>query len=162
MLWWRPTATRITSQASPPIRVRAQETSSGVSNPRWWSNLGLKLTNATEPKLKRLGKTTPLQIAALASMHQVAQIVAKRAQYFDKEVGQELSFMGENNLANLSAVKNLMAWARTRMCLPGPNRVSKACCLESTLVAALKRESELFSTEALEGEDFFHDTMIKF
>ena len=128
-----------------------------------WTEAPDLATNATEPKLKRLGKTTPLQIAALASMHQAAQIVAKRAQYFDKEVGQELSFMGENNLANLSAVKNLMAMGKnTRMCLLGPNRVSKACCLESTLVAALKRESELFSTEALEGEDFFHDTMIKF
>jgi hypothetical protein len=28
--------------------------------------------------------------------------------------------------------------------------------------AALKHESELFSTEALEGEHFFHDTVIKF
>lgn len=84
-----------------------------------WTEAPDLATNATEPELKRFGKTTPLQIAALASMHQVAQIVAKQAQHFDNEVGQELSFMGENNLANLSAVKNLMTMGKNMYVFAG-------------------------------------------
>ena len=104
-----------------------------------WTEAPDLATNATEPKLKRLGKTTPLQIAALASMHQAAQIVAKRAQYFDKEVGQELSFMGENNLANLSAVKNLMAMGKNTYVFAGSKSglegvlpgVNACCCAQA-------------------------------
>jgi ribonuclease BN (tRNA processing enzyme) len=72
-------------------------------------------TNATEPKLRRFGKATPQHIAALASMHQVAAFaeqVAKHARYFDKDLRAQLGFLGENNIANLSAVKNLMTMAK--------------------------------------------------
>lgn len=71
-------------------------------------------TNATEPKLKRFGRATPLYISALASMHAVAanmQTIAKR-RYFDKELRRQLGFLGENNVKNASAVKNLMTMAK--------------------------------------------------
>lgn len=72
-------------------------------------------TNATAPKLKRFGRTTQLHIAALASMQQVAgqaKTAAKRFLQFDKNLYRQLSFLGENNLANASAVKNLMTMAK--------------------------------------------------
>jgi beta-lactamase superfamily II metal-dependent hydrolase len=78
-----------------------------------WTEAPDLAENATEPKLKRFGKATPLQIAALASMQQVAEqakTVAKRTR--DKTLRQQLAFIGENNLANLSAVKNLMDMAK--------------------------------------------------
>jgi beta-lactamase superfamily II metal-dependent hydrolase len=78
-----------------------------------WTEAPDLAENATEPKLKRFGKATPLQIAALASMQQVAEqakTVAKRTR--DKTLRQQLGFIGENNLANLSAVKNLMDMAK--------------------------------------------------
>jgi hypothetical protein len=78
-----------------------------------WTEAPDLAENATEPKLKRFGKATPLQIAALASMQQVAEqakTVAKRTR--DKTLRQQPAFIGENNLANLSAVKNLMDMAK--------------------------------------------------
>lgn len=54
------------------------------------------------------------QIAALTGMHGVAAgtyAESKRARFFDKDLKGELSFIGEDNLANLSVVKNLMDMA---------------------------------------------------
>jgi hypothetical protein len=54
------------------------------------------------------------QIAALALMHNVAEATlreAKSTRYFSPALKQQLGFLGETNLKNLSAVKNLMEMA---------------------------------------------------
>ena len=90
-------------------------------------------TNATEPKLEQFGRATPLYISALASMHAVAanmQTIAKR-RYFDKELRRQLGFLGENNVKNASAVKNLMTMAKNVYVHAGSKSGLGACCVES-------------------------------
>jgi hypothetical protein len=67
----------------------------------------------------------------------------------------------KNRSANPKAPKRLQSLMST---MPGKHgHADKHTKVpRETLVAALKHESELFSTEALEGEHFFHDTVIKF
>jgi hypothetical protein len=67
-------------------------------------------TKATGPKPDPRGK----HIAALGLMQNVAAqtLLASRAtRYFDKELKSQLSFLGESNINNPSAVKNLMDMA---------------------------------------------------
>jgi ribonuclease BN (tRNA processing enzyme) len=74
-------------------------------------------TDATRPRSPRRAR-----IAALASMHAVAgqtMAEARRSRFFAKAVRDQLSFMGENNVKNLSAVKNLMTMARNRYVFTG-------------------------------------------
>ncbi|HEY6995794.1 MAG TPA: hypothetical protein VH397_18980 [Xanthobacteraceae bacterium] len=65
---------------------------------------------ATGPKLKRFGKGAKEHIAALANMHDIAAQVVEAAQggRLPKGMRARLSFIGEDNVKNLDAVKNLM------------------------------------------------------
>ena len=74
--------------------------------------LGIK---ATGPKNGGLGIGTGQHVAALSLMQRVAGETlraSKSTGYFDSSLKQQLSFLGENNLANASAVKNLMTMAK--------------------------------------------------
>ena len=71
--------------------------------------------NATGPKAKSL--TLQRQhVAALSSMHEVAgrslAEVRRLAAYLPKSIQNELSFLGEDNLNNAGAVKNLMTMGK--------------------------------------------------
>jgi hypothetical protein len=68
-------------------------------------------TKATGPKLKKFGKGTPAHIAGLHAMNEFAGWIhaATFPRFFSKALREELSFLGENNILNKSAVKNLMA-----------------------------------------------------
>jgi hypothetical protein len=62
-------------------------------------------------KVKKFGAGTAEHIAALSLMHEVAhQTLA--AHNLPRAMRQEIGFLGESNLANLSAVKNLMDMAK--------------------------------------------------
>lgn len=55
------------------------------------------------------------QIAALASMQIVAAEIieqTRRTRYFNKELRNQFYFLGENNISNLGAVKNLMTMGK--------------------------------------------------
>lgn len=70
-------------------------------------------TDATGPQLRALDSRTR-RVSALSAMHAVAaQAIntAKRRRYIPKALREQLSFLGEDNLKNLSAVKNLMNMA---------------------------------------------------
>ncbi|HST37738.1 MAG TPA: hypothetical protein VLK25_14065 [Allosphingosinicella sp.] len=60
------------------------------------------------------------RVAALASMHEVARLVLddiptlKEEEAVPKPLRQELEFLGDDNLSNLSAVKNLMTMGSAR------------------------------------------------
>ena len=69
-------------------------------------------------KLQKLGPDSPKEIAALNSMHNIAGRMLT-ASNLPKAFKSELSFLGETNLANLSAVKNLMNMAKNRYVFSG-------------------------------------------
>jgi hypothetical protein len=76
-----------------------------------WTEDPTLATDATSPKMKKFGTGTARQIAALRYMHGVSALLLQelaRTRSFSKPLREQLSFLGENNLANLSAVKNLM------------------------------------------------------
>jgi hypothetical protein len=64
-------------------------------------------------KLDRMGATTPKHIAALTHMHGIAQQMLT-ARNLPKAFKGELSFLGETNLANKSAIDNLMTMGKRR------------------------------------------------
>ena len=72
-------------------------------------------TEAEEPKALRRLKPAQRQVAALAGMHRVSQQVlriANSSARLPRAQRQELRFHGENNLKNLSSVKNLMTMGK--------------------------------------------------
>ena len=62
-------------------------------------------------KLKKMGEKTPKHIMALSRMQGIAQLMLS-ARNLPKAVKSEVSFLGETNLANKSAVTNLMNMAK--------------------------------------------------
>jgi len=80
----------------------------------WTEDLDLA-TTATGPKAvasraKRFGEGTTNRITALGVMHAVAGLTlaeSKRSRHFSKDLKAQLQFLGEDNLANKSAVENL-------------------------------------------------------
>ncbi len=62
-------------------------------------------------KLDRMGAATPNHIAALTQMHGIAQQMLT-ARNLPNAFKGELSFLGDTNLANLSAIKNLMTMGK--------------------------------------------------
>jgi metal-dependent hydrolase (beta-lactamase superfamily II) len=65
---------------------------------------------ATGPRFKRFGKGAHAHVTALSDIHEIAAEVvesAKRAR-LPKRMRERVSFIGEDNVKNLDAVKNLM------------------------------------------------------
>jgi hypothetical protein len=63
---------------------------------------------------KRFGAQAGLRVSALNNMQSVAAHVvaaSRRSRYFSPSLKRQLSFVGEDNLPNLDAVKNLMTMA---------------------------------------------------
>jgi hypothetical protein len=65
---------------------------------------------ATKPALRRFGKGAKAHVAALADIHEIAAQVVEAAQrgQLPTDMRERLSFIGEDNVKNLDAVKNLM------------------------------------------------------
>lgn len=65
---------------------------------------------ATGPALKRFGKSAKAHVAALSDIHEIAAQVVEAAQrgQLPKEMKERLSFIGEDNIKNPDAVRNLM------------------------------------------------------
>ena len=82
--------------------------------------LGTKATGPRAAKTKRLTDKEfivlpQMQVAALSSMQTVAQqtlLESRSVRYFDKSLKTQLAFLGESNINNPSAVKNLMTMAK--------------------------------------------------
>lgn len=72
------------------------------------------------PDAKAPAGKTPAKgkhIASLSAMHDVARqalVIGQRVRSMDKELRDQLTFLGEDNLSNLSAVKNLMSMAKKK------------------------------------------------
>jgi hypothetical protein len=65
----------------------------------------------TSAKIKKFGDGTREHIGALSLMHEVAQL-SLQARNLPKDLRHEVGFLGESNIANPSAVKNLMTMAK--------------------------------------------------
>ncbi len=68
--------------------------------------------NATAPAVAKSDRGK--HIASLSAMHDIARQalqISKRVRSMDKELRDQLSFLGEDNIGNPSAVKNLMTMA---------------------------------------------------
>ena len=79
-----------------------------------WTEDPKLATTATEPQARSLGTGAGKQVVALSMMQHVAEqtlLEARQTRYFGKELKDQLSFLGESNIANPSAVKNLMTMA---------------------------------------------------
>jgi len=78
----------------------------------WTEDPELEKT-ATGPTLKQFGDGTRAHIAALNSMNTFAEWMSETRlpRYFSKEMRDQLSFLGEENLKNKSAINNLMKMA---------------------------------------------------
>jgi metal-dependent hydrolase (beta-lactamase superfamily II) len=65
---------------------------------------------ATKPALRRFGKGAKAHVAALSDIHKVAAQIVEAAQrgQLRMDMRGRLSFIGEDNVKNLDAVKNLM------------------------------------------------------
>lgn len=68
-------------------------------------------TRSVAQKIRRMGEASPKLVTALFHMQNIARQL-RDAKNLPKAVKGELSFLGETNLANLSAVKNLMTMAK--------------------------------------------------
>ena len=66
---------------------------------------------AVARKIKRMGAATPSHVTALAEMQGIARRL-RDARNLPRAVSSEVSFLGETNLANTSAVRNLMTMAK--------------------------------------------------
>jgi hypothetical protein len=72
--------------------------------------------NATGPAIARASDDAR-HIATLSAMHDVARqslLVGRQARYMDKELRGQLAFLGEDNIKNPLAVKNLMSMAKKK------------------------------------------------
>jgi hypothetical protein len=72
-------------------------------------------TDATGPKDGALGGGTGMHVAELSAMRNVAAatlVASKSTRYFDPSLKKQLAFLGESNINNPSAVKNLMSMAK--------------------------------------------------
>jgi hypothetical protein len=75
--------------------------------------LGPKATgpSGSNSRIKKFGAGTSQQVAALSLMHEVAHL-SLAARNLPKNLRHEIGFLGESNIANPSAVKNLMTMAK--------------------------------------------------
>lgn len=65
---------------------------------------------ATKPALRRFGKGAKARVAALSDIHEIASQIAETARRgrLPMDMRERLSFIGEDNVKNIDAVKNLM------------------------------------------------------
>jgi metal-dependent hydrolase (beta-lactamase superfamily II) len=65
---------------------------------------------ATKPALRRFGKGAKARVAALSDIHEIASQIAEAARRgrLPMDMRERLSFIGEDNVKNIDAVKNLM------------------------------------------------------
>ncbi|TPQ33910.1 hypothetical protein C2U70_18400 [Bradyrhizobium guangdongense] len=72
--------------------------------------------NAKAPALKRFGKGAAARVAALSDVHEIAAHVvdATRRGQLPREMRDRLSFIGEDNIKNPGAVKNLMTMGQKK------------------------------------------------
>lgn len=79
---------------------------------------GGKAAAAPAGKIKKFGVGTLQQVSALAAMHEVA-LQSLSVRNLPRAMAAEVKFLGESNLKNLSAVKNLMTMAENAYVFTG-------------------------------------------
>lgn len=133
----------------------------------WTENPKLE-KEATGPKAKSLAGSKRLSaasahISALTQMHEVAGqslAAAKNARYFSSALREQLRFLGEDNLKNLSAVKNLMNMAPNEYVFSGSDsglgKVLPGVGIDVLGPPTVKQTDTIKKQRAKDPDEFWH------
>jgi ribonuclease BN (tRNA processing enzyme) len=120
--------------------------------------------NATGPSgssamTKKFGAGTSEQVTALSLMHEVASH-SLAARNLPKESSREIGFLGESNIANPSAVKNLMTMARNSYVYCGSKsgleKVLPGVKVEVLGPPTLKQTDTIRQQRSRDPDEFWH------
>ncbi|PBB90301.1 hypothetical protein CK215_23290 [Mesorhizobium sp. WSM3864] len=103
-------------------------------------------------------------VSSLAAMQQVAGAIlseVKRVRYLSASLRQELSFMGENNLANLEAVENLMTMSATREYAKAGDKTSLEGLLPGVKIdilgpPSIEQSEKITKQRSRDQDEFWH------
>ena len=110
-------------------------------------------------KINKFGAGTSKQVAALSLMHEVAQ-QSLAAGNLPKDVRPEIGFLGESNIANPSAVKNLMKMAKNAYVYCGSKsgleKVLPGVKVEVLGPPTLKQTDAIKKKRSRDPDEFWH------
>jgi hypothetical protein len=110
-------------------------------------------------KAKRFGAGTGKQIAALSLMHEVAHL-SLAARNLPKDLRHEIGFLGESNIANPSAVTNLMTMAKNSYVYCGSNsgleKVLPGVKIDVLGPPTVKQSDKIKKQRARDPDEFWH------
>lgn len=103
-------------------------------------------------------------VSSLAAMQQAAGVIlseVKRVRYLSPSLRRELSFMGENNLANLEAVKNLMTMSPNREYAKAGDRTALEDLLPGVEVdilgpPSIEQSEKITKQRSRDQDEFWH------
>src|SRR5262249_32665001 len=120
--------------------------------------------NATGPSgssatTKKFGAGTSEHVTALSLMHEVASH-SLAARNLPKESSREIGFLGESNIANPSAVKNLMTMAKNCYvycgCKSGLEKILPGVKIEVLGPPTLKQTHTISKQRSRDPDEFWH------
>jgi hypothetical protein len=123
--------------------------------------LGPKATGpgASNAKIKKFGTGTSEHIAALSLMHELAH-QSLAARNLPKSLRGELGFLGESNIANPSAVKNLMTMAKNSYVYCGSKsgleKILPGVKVEVLGPPTLKQTDKIKRRRSRDPDEFWH------
>ena len=129
-----------------------------------WTEDPKLAANATGPSgssatVKKFGAGTSEQVAALSLMHEVASH-SLAARNLPKESSREIGFLGESNIANPSAVKNLVTMAKNSYVYcgrkSGLERVLPGVKIEVLGPPTLKQTDTITRQRARDPDEFWN------
>jgi hypothetical protein len=110
-------------------------------------------------KIKKFGAGTSKQVAALSLMHEVAH-QSLAARNLPKDLRPEIGFLGESNIANPSAVKNLMKMAKNSYVYcgrkSGLEKVFPGVKVEVLGPPTLKQTDAIKKKRSRDPDEFWH------
>jgi hypothetical protein len=114
---------------------------------------------ASNAKVKKFGAGTSQQVAALSLMHEVAHL-SLAARNLPKNLRGELGFLGESNIANPSAVKNLMTMAKNSYVYCGSKsglkKILPGVKVEVLGPPTLKQTDTIKTERSRDPDEFWH------
>jgi hypothetical protein len=123
--------------------------------------LGPKATGPSShnANIKKFGAGTSKQVAALSLMHEVAH-QSLAARNLPKDLRPEIGFLGESNIANPSAVKNLMKMAKNAYVYCGSKsgleKVLPGVKVEVLGPPTLKQTDAIKKKRSRDPDEFWH------
>jgi hypothetical protein len=115
--------------------------------------------SGSNAKIKKFGAGTSQQVAALSLMHEVAHL-SLTARNLPKNLRHEIGFLGESNIANPRAVKNLMTMAKNSYVYCGSKsgleKVLPGVKVEVLGPPTLKQTDTIKTERSRDPDEFWH------